>query len=513
MRHAILLIAWCWMASSSLCAQLVRVVTWELDRFEAEAPERAVSEADLKRLRQIAFNLKPLDAEVIVLHGLPDRQFAKRLAGFFKPATYHVAHHSVFKKGFGSNAVVVGPPITILSKKQPFMARSMEWKATGQIDFPAGFAFAGFPSATNSLCVYVAHLPADTPANGQTAADPQVLGRKRELAAHYLAHHASWLGSTLTNQAASFCIAGDFLSDPKAARTEGAVRILQQAGFKSATPNLSRARRSPASDEDVDSQPLLTALLARNADFVAVPQVLSRKTFAQPIVAYDLNPVASAAPTAAVAANSQGPSGPVAARVVALDEGIIWLWVGGIAALSMTILFAVWLVRRTAVSSGIFGRRANNAVVLDMGEFGPSSNRFSRSRPDTESFSGSTTDAASQQATLWRARAMRAEHRANQAAAVVRSGLMPQLGRLMRERLIAWLSSQRGQLLTSHDVGTQKVLELEERLQGIQMQFQERMQTREERIAELEQEILAKEKIIRDLLRAQVRLANQTTNQ
>ena len=107
---------------------------------------------------------------------------------------------------------------------------------------------------------------------------------------------------------------------------------------------------------------------------------------------------------------------------------------------------------------------------------------------------------------------MRAEDRANQAAAVMRSGLMPHLGRLMRERLIAWLSSQRGQLLTSQEVGTEQVLELEERLQRIQTQFQERMQTREERISELEQEILAKEKIIRELLRAQVRLANHTTN-
>jgi hypothetical protein len=431
------------------------------------------------------------------------------LAGFFKPATYHVAHHSVFKRGFGSNAVVVGPPITILSKKQPFMARSMEWKATGQIDFPAGFAFAGFPSATNSFCVYVAHLPADAPSNAQTSADPQVLARKRELAAQYLAHHANWLGSTLTNQATSFFIAGDFLSDPKAARAEGAVRILQQAGFKSATPSLSRGRRPPVSDEDVDSQPALTASLARNADFVTAPQVLFRKTFAQPIVAYDLNLSAS---VAAVASNPQGPSGPVAARVVAVDEGIIWLWVGGIGALSMTILFAVWLIRRAAVSAGMFGRRANDAVVFDMGAFPGASGRHSSSRTEAESFSGSTTDAASQQAILWRTRAMRAEDRANQAAAVMRSGLMPQLGRLMRERLIAWLSSQRGQLLTSQEVGTQQVLELEERLQRIQTQFQERMQTREERISELEQEILAKEKIIRELLRAQVRLANHTTN-
>jgi len=57
------------------------------------------------------------------------------------------------------------------------------------------------------------------------------------------------------------------------------------------------------------------------------------------------------------------------------------------------------------------------------------------------------------------------------------------------------------------------VLELEERLQKIQGQFQERLQTREQRIAELEREILAREKVIRDLLRAQVRIANESPNQ
>ena len=107
---------------------------------------------------------------------------------------------------------------------------------------------------------------------------------------------------------------------------------------------------------------------------------------------------------------------------------------------------------------------------------------------------------------------MQAEERVSQAAGLVRSGLVPQLRRLMRERLIGWLTSQRGQLITSHEVGTQQMLELEERLQRIQGQFRESLQTREQRIAALEAEILAKERIIRDLLRAQVRVADESAS-
>ena len=140
------------------------------------------------------------------------------------------------------------------------------------------------------------------------------------------------------------------------------------------------------------------------------------------------------------------------------------------------------------------------------------SNRFNDSHQHDETDSDSAPDVSNAEAAVWQARALQAEERASQETAVVRSGLMPQLRRLMRERLITWLTSQRGQLLTSHEVGTQQMLELEERLQRIQGQFQESLQTREQRIAELEEEILAKERIIRDLLRAQVQVADDSAN-
>jgi hypothetical protein len=129
-------------------------------------------------------------------------------------------------------------------------------------------------------------------------------------------------------------------------------------------------------------------------------------------------------------------------------------------------------------------------------------------RPAGESYSGSTAEAASAQAALWQARALQAEERNQQAGALLHDRARPQLSQLLRERLIRWLTSQRRALLTSHEVGTQQVLELETRLHQIQGQFQDRLRNREDRIALLERDILAKEKTIRDLLRAQVRVAS-----
>lgn len=499
MRTCALLFTLCWMFVQPVAAQSLRIVTWDLDGI-GTAPS---SEAALQRLRLAATHLKPLEAEVIVLHGLADVQVARNLTSLLKRSTYHVAHHSVFKTG-GSDSTSFGPSITILSRRPAFMARSMEWRSTGQIDLPGGFVVAGFSSGANAFYLYAAHLP-----DNVSGAVDQAVARKRELSAQYLAHHANWLARNLTNRIASFLITGDFIADFKSVRAEGAVRILQQAGFKSARPGLPPRRRVSPTNDRLTSQPMLTALLTRNAEFAGAPQALARKPFDQPMVAYDLTPPAPFPSPASVAAV---PVSGLSAKVTTIEPRTALIWTGGLAASLIAILITVRLVRRRTSNGSAFRHHAEEPMVLDLSAFASASNQFNDSHQTAEGGSGSAYNESHAEAAVWQTRALRAEKRANQATAVVRSGLMQQLRRLMRERLIAWLTSQRGQLLTSHEVGTQQMLELEERLQRIQGQFQESLQTREQRIAELEEEILAKERIIRDLLRAQVQVADEPAN-
>src|ERR1051325_3980900 len=204
MRHCTVAVAFLWILLQSLAAQSVRVATCELEGVETTSPEASLSDPDVKRLWQIAGSLRIRDADILVLHGIPDLQTARRLAGFLKPSTYHVALHCTFKKS-GANGVAPGPPLAILSKRQPFAARLTEWRSTGQLDAPGGFAFAGFNAGTNSIGLYVAHLPMDEASAGARR-DNSVTLRKRELAAQCLVQHANWVASTLTNQVASFLI-------------------------------------------------------------------------------------------------------------------------------------------------------------------------------------------------------------------------------------------------------------------------------------------------------------------
>ena len=478
-------LAFTWMLSCAAAAQSIRVATYELEGLAVEAllPNAPASGPETKALRQVADNLTPLDADVVVMHGLPNQQVASRLATQLRPGPYHLTFHGAFRKS-GTNSQALGPPITIFTRKQAFAASSIEWRVTGQLDWPGGFAFVGLNSGTNAICVYVAHLPGE-PAALEDRESP-LMARRRDLAAQYLVLHADWLGRTLTNQLVSALITGDFIADRRAARSEGAVRILQQAGFGVALPNSSASKPGASTEE---RPALLTSLFARNAALLSTARVSTQKGTLQYVVSYEVEPGRAISGQAGIV---PGAAQPIPFRVVALDDGIVWVWVGGISALATICLFFVWVIHRAFWGTRVLGRRSEHALVLARGPF---------QTGDDFSASG---DGPQSQAALWPA-----GRRGPEANATLNEITRPQLSHLLRERLIGWLSLQRRTLLDSHESGTRQVLELETRLHQIQGQFDERLRTREARIAELERDILAKEKVIRDLLRAQVRMTGQ----
>ena len=107
-------------------------------------------------------------------------------------------------------------------------------------------------------------------------------------------------------------------------------------------------------------------------------------------------------------------------------------------------------------------------------------------------------------------RALAAEQRAAHATEIVRKGLIPHLARLMKDKLFYGVASQRAQLLKMQQAGAAQVAELEQRLMRIQSQLQNRLTAYERRIAELEQEVSAREQANRELLAARVQMVKQT---
>lgn len=451
--------------TTCLDAQGLRIATASVDGFDG-AP------TDTARWERFARVLQGADADLVAIEGIPQREQAVDLVARLRPASYQLA-------AFG--AYTNAGTLTILSKRQPFGARSAEWRATGQVELPGGFAFAGFRSGTNAFCFYVANLPGAGVAALNSAAEPQA-GRKRELAAQYLVHHVQWLSATLSNHITSFCVVGDVVTEPRANRLENAGRILQQAGFG--------AWLAPAvSGSDVDSP--FASVLARGASLRSPPSIVSQDLLKRPVCLYELNPGGA---TGILAAGSAGKSAP--SRMP--QAAVLWIWSGVILGVCGLTVVIWWMVRRSTPSAAVFHSEANDQLVLEVDEV------------SSPSATGRGDGGLRAEAEVWQARAIDAEQRVEETTAHVRAGLLQSLQSIVRDRFVAWLSAQRGRLVASHQAGTEQVLELEERLQRVQGNFEEQIQSRDQRILELEREVQAKETLIRKLLLARANPSNQS---
>jgi hypothetical protein len=109
----------------------------------------------------------------------------------------------------------------------------------------------------------------------------------------------------------------------------------------------------------------------------------------------------------------------------------------------------------------------------------------------------------------WQERALQAERRADQAATVVRAGLLPHLAGWLKSKLVRGLLWQRRQLLDVQRQAAQDVEELERRLARVQAPLAERLHAYEKRITELEQELAAKHSENRELIQAKIALARR----
>lgn len=112
-------------------------------------------------------------------------------------------------------------------------------------------------------------------------------------------------------------------------------------------------------------------------------------------------------------------------------------------------------------------------------------------------------------ASEWKARALAAEARADKAAALLQTRLMPQLARWMMNELIQRLLHQRTDLMTSQQRAEQEVSELERRLEKLHAPLEDRLKAYEQRIAELERDLAAKGAENRELIQARIESARQ----
>ncbi len=95
------------------------------------------------------------------------------------------------------------------------------------------------------------------------------------------------------------------------------------------------------------------------------------------------------------------------------------------------------------------------------------------------------------------------------ALAEVRAGMIPHLARMMMNRLVQALISQRAHLMNTQEQGTGRIEEMEQRLAKVQAQFEQRVRVYQERIEQLKQDLAVKEQENLELMRTNFKLARQ----
>jgi hypothetical protein len=93
--------------------------------------------------------------------------------------------------------------------------------------------------------------------------------------------------------------------------------------------------------------------------------------------------------------------------------------------------------------------------------------------------------------------------------ATTRASLIPQLARMMMNRLVQALFAQRESLIDTQAEATRRMAELEERIGRAQTNVERKIAVYEGRIGELESQLATKEEENRELLRVNFQLAKK----
>lgn len=507
-----------WVCAAALAqGEQIRVATWNLTWFPSGSPDPATPEQEEKTLQAAAGALNGLQPDVIVLQEVRDGRACEQLARRLGPGSYQVNICSAFKDGGGPAAT--RRQLAILSRYPALAAWAEEWQPEGWIRPPNGFAFAALQSPGAALGVFAVHLKNNV---GTGERETQLNILKRELCAGQLLRQMETLDQRLPRRLDALVVAGNFNTDLDQARfvSEGTLRGLLEAGFNHGFDGVPLADRITVLGQGRYTDATFDYIFARGAGFAARPQILRADVSDHFLVAADLAvtppvtvsppvavppPVAVAPPPVAVTQPVPAPE-PLSEPARPTSPGIVstlapvgskpkvnwplWIFLFVLLALHLAIWQAVRSRQSVKPASAPQAAtpeeqlakakdRDRIIVPLRTGEKLPSGLAATVAGP-----AGSRSEPPA-------------------ATAVVRSGLFPHLARLMVSRLVQGLLFQRARMVEAQEVAAVHIHELEERLGRIQAQLQQRLITYEQRIAELEKALAAKEQENRALRQAE----------
>lgn len=203
-------------ASAASGAEVVRLVTWNLEWFPGKKPGATQEERD-RHFLEVAAVLPQLRADVIMLQEVRNDEAAERLAGLLNGFRVHVTTR--FKDPFTRKASE--QQITIMSRFPADAAWAEAW-ARGWANAPRGYAYARLTVSGRPLHIYGLHLKSNL-------GNPTANTSKREDAMDQLLGHIK----TQVKPNESAVVAGDFNTSKEQVNLAADTTLIkiEKAGF------------------------------------------------------------------------------------------------------------------------------------------------------------------------------------------------------------------------------------------------------------------------------------------
>jgi hypothetical protein len=521
-----------------------RITVWNLQETTASATNRSAPSTAEGRIQMAAAALQKLSPDIIILQEVRDWQMSLDLAAALRPAEYSVQVCSSFKNPRTSTAAE--HQVAILSKPKAYFSWWESWRG-GEPSIQGGFAFAAFKLGNRRVGVFAAEF-GNGLLDGEAGVSETGATRARALCLQQWTRQVDAFRNWVTNRIEAAVVAGIFDSaDPSRSLEERRIadallgapfqQLLAPPASAKTADNYSLARMVP--DATVlpgvilDRSPATCDLeftVAKQGSGVTdrsdIAPAKSDATSAQAEQAEaQSKPVHAeqpAASTETVPAAQSGQSSteqtltrPGKVQALVAEYGFQWL-AGGVVALQLFIL--LWMLGRrrpglepvgpTLIAfeseRGGGGSVSEAMVITPKSVSGSAADGPGGPVPAHPVVHVETSGAGSSQTEEWRRRALAAEQRAERATAIVRDGMMPQLGRWLKQKLVRKLVADRSELLETQQAAAFKAIAVDERLSRIELKIQEQTAAYERRIDELARELAVAKEENRELIRAKI---------
>lgn len=510
-------------APTLVTAEVVRVATWDLAMDPSQGEESTIVHYSAEMLRQV-------NADVILLQGITGPDFSALLTEKLQPMVYQVIVSSSFEGvGRGSRA----NEVAILARSGSDYGGAQLWSAGELNRTGRGFAYAGLEFGGKRLAFYSAHLPGNGIHSEEPGLDIQLNILSREVSAELLIKHAKALARRKTSPADGAVIGGNFNTDPNLPifLSESTFNQLRAAGFTPAFDSVKDGDRATVASNTKFPNASFDHVFLRNCFVEAGPTTVPTTLSPHSLVIVDIetdtfDPTLAAVAPAAPEPTAQEP--PVEStitpvptedsptslsnRLAAHAPIFFWSAAGGLLVIAAVVQITTTSRerrRRRRLPARLVEDSPRGAVIscpsCDTSLIVPAQLTAGNEEHDGAEISAfNGHQCANGNEMDWQHRALHAEHRANQAAEVVKQGLIPHVSAWMRDRFLNRLLNQRKELVETQNVSTHQVSELEERVSKINSLFQDRIDDYESRIAELENDISTKEQLNKELLRSKI---------